>query len=86
MSDELKDLSIVAWVGMDELGSGRIGMKQGRVPAGYIPLAAMDFDEHKLKRSDLVLQLEAQAHGSGKRIRLVRFRFAEVVMETEHGE
>lgn len=84
--DDLKDLEIVAWVGMDERGSGRVGIKQGQVPAGFIPLAAMDFDAHKLQRPELLLQLEAQAATWGKRIRLVRFRAVEVVMETEHGQ
>lgn len=86
MSEELKDLEILAWVGVDERGSGRVGIKQGLVPAGMIPLAAMDYDAHKLQRPEMLLQLEAQAATWGKRIRLVRFRFAEVVMETEHGE
>lgn len=86
MSKELKDLVVVAWVGEDELGSGKIGIKQGCVPAGFIPLAAMDFDEWKLARPEMVRQMEAQAAVYGKRIRLVRFRFAEVVVETEHGE
>ena len=85
MSD-LKDLAIVAWVGMDENGSGRVGIKQGHVPAGLIPLVAMDYHEHKLKRPELVIQLEAQAATWGKRIRLVRFRAEEVILETEHGE
>ena len=86
MSKELKDLVVVAWVGEDELGSGKIGIKQGACAAGFIPLAAMDFDEWKLARPEMVRQMEAQAAVYGKRIRLVRFRFAEVVLETEHGE
>jgi hypothetical protein len=83
---ELKDLALVAWVGMDELGSGRVGIKQGLVPAGYIPLAAMQYDEYKLKRDGIKAAMELQAKQYGKRIRLVRFRAEEVILETEHGE
>lgn len=36
-------LAIYAWVGEDEYGSGKVGIKQGMVPAGIIPLAAMDY-------------------------------------------
>lgn len=82
---KIEDHTILAWVGEDELGSGRIGIKQGLAPAGFIPLAAMDYDAHKLQRPELRLQMEAQAATYGKRIRLVRFRFEEVVEETEHG-
>lgn len=81
----IQECSIYAWVGMDELGSGRIGIKQGAVPAGYIPLAAMDYDLHKLIRPDLVMAMEAQAAVWGKKIRLVRFRFDAVIDETERG-
>lgn len=83
---ELKDLVIVAWVGMDELGSGKVGLKQELVPAGMIPLAAMECDRHKLERPALRLGLELQAMQYGKRIRLVRFRAEEILLETEHGE
>lgn len=82
---KIEDHSILAWVGEDEMGGGEIGIKRGRVPAGDIPLAAMDYDLHKMTRPELLLQLEAQAATWGKKIRLVRFRFEAVVDETEHG-
>jgi hypothetical protein len=82
---KIEEHSILAWVGEDEKGSGVIGIKQGHVPAGLIPLAAMDYDLHKLVRPELLLQLEAQAAVWGKKIRLVRFRFEAIVEETEHG-
>lgn len=31
-----------AWVGEDELGSGEVGLKRGYVPAGLIPLVAIE--------------------------------------------
>lgn len=67
-------LTLYAWVGEDELGSGRVGIKAGSVPAGVIPLAAMDFDYVKLAR--LAPQMQAQATAFGKTIRLARFTFA----------
>jgi hypothetical protein len=75
---------IYAWVGEDELGSGRVGIKQGVVPAGIIPLAAMEFDLFKLER--LKVQMECQAAASGMKIRLVKFVATEIVTETEAGE
>jgi hypothetical protein len=79
----LEKHALYAWVGEDELGSGRIGLKQGLVPAGYIPLVAMDYDLHKMER--MRPAMEAQAALYGKRIRLVKFTFAEVVLETAAG-
>ncbi len=84
MSSELQNLSVVGWVGEDELGSGVIGLKQGVVPAGCVPMIAMEYDLHKMQR--VAPQMEAQAAAYGKRIRLVRFTFAEVLQETESGE
>ena len=36
----VEDVELYAWVGEDEFGSGEIGLKQGLVPAGMIPLVA----------------------------------------------
>jgi len=80
----LTNLTLYAWVGEDELGSGRIGLKQGLVPAGYIPLVAMDYDLPKLER--LAPQMEAQSQDYGKKIRLCKFEMTEIVLETEGGE
>lgn len=78
--------SLYAWVGEDELGSGKIGLKQGLVPAGYIPLVTMDYDRHKIERAPVRLAMEMQAKLYGKKIRLVKFCYAEVVAETEAGQ
>ncbi|HEY1897028.1 MAG TPA: hypothetical protein VGG62_12175 [Terracidiphilus sp.] len=82
-SNSIQDHSLYAWVGEDEHGSGEIGIKQGLVPAGYIPLASMDYDLHKLE--GLRKAMEAQALIYGKKIRLVRFAFAEIIAETRAG-
>lgn len=81
----LEDHSLYAWVGEDELGSRRIGLKQGLVPAGYIPLVTMDYDARKIMRGEIRLGLEQQAKTYGKKIRLVRFKFDAVIEETEAG-
>lgn len=77
----LENIELYAWVGEDELGSGEIGLKQGNVPAGNIPLVAIRRD----KVEKLYPQMEAQATRYGKKIRLVRFTYAEVVRETTAG-
>ena len=66
-------LALVAYVGLDEFGSGAIGLKQGRVPAGLIPLVALERDRGKLEHGDLLAQLQAQADHYGVAIRLARF-------------
>ena len=70
-----------AWVGEDELGSGEIGLKQGFCAAGRIPLVATRAD----RMEQFVPQMNAQARCYGKKIRLCRFRFVEVVKATEYG-
>jgi hypothetical protein len=85
-SKRLEGHALFAWVGEDEFNSGRIGLKQGLVPAGYIPLVAMDYDRHKIDRAPLRTAMETQARKYGKKIRLVKFVFAEIVAETTAGQ
>ncbi len=63
-----------AWVGEDEHGT-TVGLKQGLVPAGLIPLVSVDL--HKLDRGYLREQLQAQVNAFGKPIRLVRLVMVE---------
>jgi hypothetical protein len=77
-------LTLYAWVGADERGGGQIGLKQGMVPAGYIPLVAMDYDLEKLER--LAPQMEAMSQQFGKKIRLCKFVMEMVVFQTEGGD
>jgi hypothetical protein len=74
---------LYAWVGEDELGSGKVGLKRGLVPAGMIPLVAMDYDLHKLE--PMLSQMEDQATCYGKKIRLMKFVSSEVIVETKAG-
>jgi hypothetical protein len=77
--------ALYAWIGEDEFGSGRVGLKQGMTPAGMIPLVAADFHLDRLAK--LLPQMEAQAEVGGKKIRLVRFAITEeVVVETKAGK
>lgn len=75
ISNELEAIELFAWLGVDELGSGKIGIKQGRVPAGMIPLVAID--REKIER--VWPQIHQQAQAYGKVISLCRFKFMEVV-------
>jgi hypothetical protein len=78
----LKEIELFAWLGEDELGSGEIGLKQGNVPAGLIPIVATD--ESKVRK--VQPQMESQANYYGKKISLCRFVLAEVICTTKEGE
>jgi hypothetical protein len=80
----VNDIELFAWVGEDELGSGEIGLKQALCPAGYIPMVSVRKD--RMLQPSIVDQLTAQAAQYGKKIRLCRFVFKEVVQETPSGE
>lgn len=80
----MKEIVLYAWVGEDERGSGRVGLKQGMTPAGMIPLAAMDYHLDRLAR--LTGGMEEQAKMFGKKIRLMKFvSTGDVVAETKAG-
>ena len=83
MDERLRTLELFAWLGEDELGSKRIGIKQGVVPAGVIPIVVMGEDRVKAER--LYEQMNMQAKHYGKKIRLCRFVFAGVALTTESG-
>ncbi len=75
---------LFAWIGEDEFGSGKVGLKQGFTQAGLIPLVAMSFDRAKMER--LLPQMNAQAEKYGKKIRLCRFVFQGVALATIEGK
>ena len=64
-------MTLYAWIGEDELGSGEVGLKQALVPAGYIPLVSLS--REKINRPEIRQQLQKQASFYGKTIRLVAF-------------
>lgn len=82
--DRLLPVELFAWIGEDELGSGVIGIKQGLVPAGMIPLVATA--PGKVNRAELLAAMGSQAMGYGKKIYLCRFTFAEVLWATHEGD
>jgi hypothetical protein len=67
------DPELYAWVGADELGSGGVGIKQAAVPAGYVPLACIASDVHKIRHELVINSLQAQVNVYKKQIRLVRY-------------
>jgi hypothetical protein len=79
---EVQELEVYAWVGRDELGSGVFGLKQGKAPAGLIPMVSTN----QPKLDKYWDQAEKQAELFGQRIYLVRLAFTEVVRETKHGD
>lgn len=81
--DRLQEIELFAWIGEDELGSGVIGIKQGLVPAGYIPLVATTAE--KINRDFLKVAMCLQASSYGKKIYLCRFKFDAVLWATGEG-
>lgn len=79
--DAFWEVELYAYVGEDEFGSGEVGLKQADVPAGRIPLVAID--REKLDQEDVRVQLQAQANVYRKPIRLVRLRYVETVLLIE---
>lgn len=87
MSAKLPDL--YAYVGEDELGSGELGLKQGDVPAGRIPLVVVDAHRYKLERPHILKGLQLQVDTYGKPIRFVRYVAVEevfVISRSEEGK
>jgi hypothetical protein len=78
----LAEMSLWAWLGEDEHGSGVIGLKQAQCAAGLIPMVAT----RRAKVEKFQPQFEAQAKRYGKRIRFCRFAYAETLRETENGK
>jgi hypothetical protein len=84
LNADVRNLCLYAWVGEDEHGSGEIGLKQAICPAGMIPMVATRQD--KMEQEYIVAQMEELAKLYGKKRRLVKFVFAEVLKATEGGE
>lgn len=72
------DVELYAYIGLDEMGTGKVGLKQGYVPAGLIPLVAID--REKLDRRELQDQLQLQVNEYGHPITLTRFVAVEDVL------
>lgn len=77
----LKELQLYAWVGWNEFYPGELGIKQGRVPAGVIPMVSLDRE----KLEQYWPQAQAQTIQYGRTIYLVRFEMAEVLKITRGG-
>lgn len=68
-------MKLYAWIGEDEFGSGEVGIKQGIVPAGCIPLVSID--RSQVDQPYIRGQLQAQATAWGKTIRLAEFTMSD---------
>ena len=79
MKEELKEIKLYAWLGQDEFNSGEIGIKQASVPAGMIPIVAID--KNKIDRKSIIMQLDLQGKMYGKKICLCEFTFSRVIKE-----
>ncbi|GGH17520.1 hypothetical protein [Silvibacterium dinghuense] len=80
----IRAIELFAWLGVDELHSGEIGLKQVWAPGAKIPLVAVK--RYTMEAPAIVDAMQRQAKVYGKKIRLCRFVFAEVVSETPAGE
>lgn len=79
--DDVVRFELYAWVGQDELGSEKLGLKQGWVPAGLVPLVSPEVD--KLNTEILLKQLQHQCNVYGKTMRLCRFSFVQEINKVE---
>lgn len=68
---------LIAWIGEDEHGSGKIGIKQALCNAGMIPIVGVADHETKLTYSSIATQMQLQADAHKKVIRLVRYEAVE---------
>jgi hypothetical protein len=68
-------MKLYAWIGEDEFGSGKVGLKQHLMPCGLTPLVSVD--REKLERPEVRAAMHAQARTYGVTIRLVSFTIDE---------
>jgi hypothetical protein len=84
MNDEREQIeaaNVWAWMGLDDgnppTEPGIVGIKQGRTPAGNIPLASIRAGQ--MMQPYIVEQMQALATITRKRRFLVRFKFDAIV-------
>jgi hypothetical protein len=77
-----EDMTLWAWVGDDDgpEGDGGLGIKQGVVPAGVIPMVACR--KEKMTQAYIVAQMNKFTKQLGKKRYLARFKFDGIEMET----
>lgn len=79
---DIRHMELFAVVGEDEFGSGEFGLKQGKCPAGFIPMVSIQ--QGKVEK--YFPQFEEFAKLYGKKYFLARFTFVEIVKESENGK
>lgn len=75
----IKKLSMYAWIGEDENGSGELGIKQALVPAGMIPIAGIHLN--KIEQQFIKEAMDNQGKTYGKKICLCKFQFEKILCE-----
>ena len=82
LTKALNEVTMYAWVGPNDAPGATdeaIGIKQGIVPAGCIPLVAID--KEKITRPQLRTQLQQLTRQTGKPRFLVKLAVVEVIEE-----
>jgi len=74
---ELKDISLYAWMGEDELGSGEIGLKQAQCPAGMIPMVSIE--RRKIDQDYIREQMQRMANVYGTNPKLCEFVYKQTL-------
>jgi len=76
---DIESMELYAWVGEDEWGSGELGIKQARVPAGMIPIVSTKLS--KINQEYIKEAMDVQGKNFDKKIMLCKFKFEEVILE-----
>ncbi len=76
---------LLAWIGEDERGSGKIGIKQAQVPAGMIPIVGIADHKTKLTWPAIIQQFQRMSDEFGRTIRLVRYVAVEEIIVIQPG-
>lgn len=74
---------LLAYIGEDEFERGYVGIKQAMVPAGFIPIVAVEQDQEKITRPHIIEGLQQQVNVFHKPIRLIRYVAVEEIFVLE---
>ena len=75
----VESVKLYAWVGEDECGSGEIGIKQARVPAGMIPIVSTKLN--KVDQQYIQEAMDVMGKNFDNKIMLCEFTFKKVIIE-----
>ena len=78
--DELQGMTLYAWVGRDELGSGEIGIKRVGTRDGCLALCV--FSRKKLESEPVLAAMAAMSEEFGNKLLLAEFRLQAIADPT----